>query len=886
MTPEEIAEAEEKATRRMAESWVNKFAKTQSDTPAMKAGKPTPEITALIREHLKKPIADFIEKAKALGVTSDQARLLDAEASRERAILAQIKEARKLTSKKSSPLNSNWARPEFTDGLNSYEFDTKDRAGIMERVEIIRGLAGAVGKIDALTGDKRAKAEAKLAEINAILAKYNTDAAGIFSASKGIESYGFDISDIAQVAAVARAINAIDADVVDKASEYLYAGMLSGLQTMLVNATAIVPAVWESTVGRGVEMAINAALKPFGKADPMAPQWGEEKYIIKAMGPAITRAMSNFQASMAAQHPMFDRDVNAMEVDWDKILGGGSHRMIGSIRDVQGNLFMRIIKLDGSIIRLPMRLLTATDDFNRTLIACAEVGAFAYRIALADSKNPKSPNFGMKPGDAKFDRFIRIEVNTPGSFSYQLASQKASKAIYSNPLPGQKDPHTGKAVPVNDVGDLVGYVAAKITDAVSKEHENLFLKAAAAAFRISFFPFQRTPFNILRKGIRHTLNPFSLFDIGLGIVQNSRATQPDGTTKWEWNAKGRNPELIERLGQQLQGAVLMAILAASGAGEGDDDDMDKPFVITGSLPFLPKNMAERDARMRSGIGAYRISFRRKDGSERFGFSYGRIEPIATTLSATIDTIKSVKRSLRAGGDYYNASASALGGFASQAQDKTFMRGVGDLIGLIKNVVAEPEIQENRKALQFLAGRVAMVVPNIIKQPIREADPQFRERSNGFIQELLYQIAPIGQKPAKIDPYGNKIEKPGTMASRPLDVTDTGTDKVNPIDKMLIKWQDSGKWAKAPDEEDRKPWFPSAILNADFKHKVSGKTVAMDDKQLAEYREVAGKRLTALLKHEAVNFDNPSMLDVLKVKKATAQARSDARKILAYKFSKG
>lgn len=773
-----------------------------------------------------------------------------------------------------NPLSTNWSRPEFINGMNSYEFDTKDRAGIMERVEIIRGLAGAMGKIGELQGDKRARAEAKLAEINAILAKYGTDAAGIFTASQGIESYGFDVTDIAHVAAVARAINAIDADVVDKASEYLYASMLSGLQTMLVNATSIVPAVWEMTVGRGVSMSINHLLKSIGMDSNMAEQYGESKYILKALAPAITRAMSNFQASMAAQHPMFDRDVNAMEVDWDKILGGGSHKMIGSISGKKGD-----------IIRLPMRLLTATDDFNRTLLACCEVGTFAYRIAKAR---------GMKPGTPEFDKFIRVEVNTPGSFSYQLASRKASAAIYSNPLPGQNDPHTGEAVPVRDLGDMIGFVAAKITDAVGADHENMLLKAVAAAFKISFFPFQRTPFNIIRKGIRHTLNPFSLFDISLGIVQNGRVKNPDGTSKWEWKIQDgpqaderrlHRAQLIERAGQQLQGAILMSLLVAAAAGEGDDDDMDKPFVITGSLPFLPKNMAERDARTRSGIGAYRISFRRNDGSERFGFSYGRMEPVATLLSATIDTIKSVKRSNRAGGGTYDAAAAAMGGFVSQAQDKTFMRGVGDLIGLVKNIVAEPDIQENRKALQFLAGRVAMVVPNIIKQPIREADSQFRERSEGFVEEMLYQVAPYGQKSAKVNPYGEKLEKPGSSLTRPLDVADTGTDKVNPIDRMLIKWQDSGKWAKADDEKDRKPWFPAPIMNAEFKNPQTGQNVKMNSAQLAEFREQSGKRAMALLKLQKLNMDNPTAMDVEKVKDIISKSRSDMKKMMAFKFAR-
>jgi hypothetical protein len=245
----------------------------------------------------------------------------------------------------------------------------------------------------------------------------------------------------------------------------------------------------------------------------------------------------------------------------------------------------------------------------------------------------------------------------------------------------------------------------------------------------------------------------------------------------------------------------------------------------------------------------------------------------------------VKRSYRAGGTSYDAAASALGGFASQAQDKTFMRGVGDLIGLVKNVVAEPDIKDNRKALQFLAGRTAMVIPNIIKQPIREMDPQFRERSTGFMEEMLYQAAPFGQKAAKTDPYGQQLSKPGTMASRPIDVTDTGTNAVNPIDKMLIKWADSGNWSKAQDPGDRKPWFPSPINNAEFKHAKTGQNVKMNADQLAEFRELAGKRAVALLKLKKLNIDNPTARDIEIVKKTISEARSDMKQRLAYKFSK-
>lgn len=754
-----------------------------------------------------------------------------------------------------NPLTSDWSRPIFKRGMDEVEFDTKDREAIMERVEVIRGLAGALGKIDGLTGETRAKAITKLQEINAILAKYGTDAAGIFAAEQGIEEYGFDINDVAQVAAVSRAISMIDADIVDKASEWLYFSMLSGLQTMMVNATAAAPAAWESTVGRGVESAINWFLK-----NPMSADLGEAKYVIKALRPSLKRAFSNARTAFAAQHPMFDRDVLAQEIDWERVMGGKGYRTGGSISGKTGDR-----------IRIPMRILTATDDFNTTLMACVEVGTIASRIAKSK---------GMKPGSAEFNQFIEDEVNKPGSFSYMIATEKAKGAIFSNPLPGQHDPVTGKKVPVRDLGDAIGYLAGKMTDTFAKEHDNLFVKSAFAAMRIAFFPFQRTPFNILRKGVRYTLNPFSLFDIALGITRNAQTA--DG--KWQWkidkgeaNAMERMLErerLVRRAAMQLQGAMLMLMVA--GLAEGDEDDQDKPLVITGSAPFSPRGQAEREAAARSGLGPYRISFRRKDGTERFGFSYGRIEPMATTLAASIDLMKSVKRSLRSGGDATDAASAAMGGFLAQAQDKSFLKGVGDFVDLATNALAEPDLKDNRKMQQFLAGRVAMVMPNIIRQPIRESDENFRERSANFVQELLYQTVPYGQKPAKVDPYGQPVTKPGTALGRVVDVTDAGTDAVNPVDKMLLRFRD---------RNPGKAWFPSVINSAEFTNRRTGKSEKMTPAQLAEFKDLAGKRLAVAIKSTPLNIENPTELDVERAKKLVADSRSDAKKLLSLKYSR-
>lgn len=814
----------------------------------------------MTREQIKEAMADKLKSAAAPTGAGSNGNQIDAmiEAMLEEdfGLPKAIPETNAPRSKKTvevkvtAPIHADWSRPTFTKGLEKYTFDTKDRTEIMRSVMALQDLASAVGTISALTGKAKTQAMDQLKALDAILAKYGTDSQKVFEAGEGVPSFRFDITDTVQVAAIARTISALDADVVDKATEYFYSSMLSGLQTMLVNATAAIPAAWESTVGRGVEMAINFFIK-----DPMAAQFGEAKYVMRALAPSISRAKSNFVAAWKAEHSVFDQDVNSMPIDWDTVLKGTGHRMMGSIK---GKL--------GSTVRIPMRLLMATDDFNRTVLAMANVGAYAYRIAKTK---------GMKDGSDEMNQFIQAEVNTPGSVSFMLASQKAATLIYANPLPGQTDVHQlvedgeapkfGGTVPVRDIGDSIGWLAGSLTKAVATDHDHLLAKTIAAILRVSFFPFQRTPFNIMRRGARHVLNPISLTDIMIRMVQNKKAGR-----------KMMDADVIERVSQQLQGAIIMTALVAMAAGEGDEDDMDKPMLITGSQPFNPTKLAERDARMRAGVGPYRISFRGKDGKERFGFSYGRLEPMATALAATVDTIRNIKRSVRRGEGAGQAGMAVLGSLGAQAKDKTFMRGFSDFVELSTATLTEPDIEKNRRLKQFTASRAAMVVPNFVKQPIREADPAYRERADSFMEELLYQAAPYGQKEAKVDAYGQPVMKPGTTLSRIIDVTESGKEQVNPYDAMLLRWSESGKG---------KAWFPSRITTATFKNVRTGEEQQMDEAQLAEFRELAGKRVMAMLKSRSFNLENPSVIDVEAMKDIHSKARSDIKKALAYKFSR-
>ena len=738
-------------------------------------------------------------------------------------------------------LTANWARPVFTDGLNSFTFDTKDRSEIMQRTEAIRAIASATGKISTLKGKDQANALVLLKEINQILGKYGTNATDIFASAKPVDDYRFDIRDRAHVAAVARAIRAIDADVVDKGTEFTYSAVLSGIQTMTVNAMAAIPAAWEMSVGRAFEASLNLLLN-----DPMAATFGEARYMLKAAGPTLARAWSNAVATWGAELPMFDEDFLGKSANIDKQFDGNA--------PIGGAISGR----KGRIIRIPTRLLLATDDFNRTAIAVMEVGAMAYRLARAQ---------GMKPGTPEFDRFLKIQLNTPGSFATKLAAQKASKLIYTNPLPGQTDPVTGEMVEVDGIGDLAGSAALGLSNILNKDPGNLAAKGLQAMTKVFFLPFVRTVFNIMRKGLRHTPNFISMADIAILFAKNSIVVnEATGKASWQWNNLGKNAEIIERASQQIQGVFLMMLL--QGFMEGDDDDLTKSLLITGGQPWDASTRAENTTRARAGVGPYRLSFRNKDGTERFGFNYGRIEPFATVLGISTDTMKKFKQWKRSGKDASGLASSLLYGCISSAKEKTFLSGVSDAMDLVAAVSKNNE-QSDVAIQRFAASRLAMPVANLIKQPFRESDPYYREKTDNFWEDLAYNMVPYGQKEIKIDPYGEKVEKTGNSVLRIFDVTDAGTNPVNPYDAALLRYD-----AKHPG----KNWFPSDAQGT-FTDLRTGEDTKMTPAQLTQFREMAGKRATALMKRKAINLANPTELDIEAMKDAISQGRREMKKIL-------
>lgn len=823
-----------KAARRVARLWIDRLSVSQSDTLKWNNPKKRSELELLIRAHLDKPVPGFIEKAQALGATAEQARVLDGEATTERHRREMIRKWRKDNPKprkkttKPVPLEKqNWSRPTFTDGLAAYEFDTADRSEIMARVTALRDVTGAPGRIDVLEGKKKAQAVRLIGEMNRILAKYGTSADNIMRDGTDPDSYRFDISDRRHVMILARTIQALDADIVDKATEIYYSSLLSGLQTMIVNAAGGLNTIWQATVERGFEAAINLLVR-----DPEIATFGEIPHMLRAMKPMLARAWGNAAATWSAETPFFEEDILGRVPDMSRMEEG-----------ITGYKTASIGGLKGRIIRTPGRILMATDEFMNVARASAEVAAMAYRLARVT---------GLKPGTKEFDDFMKKEVNIAGSKSWQMAAQRALVGTFNNALPGQRNVN-GKSEKISTLTDMVGGAIYGLTHAKwlrIEDEDGITKKILKSLPKLLFFPFVRVPFNILKQGIERSINPVSLADMALLLAHNLRIRNGKLTI----NADGDKVRIIEMIAKQAQGALLMLLLAS--LGEGDDDDLEKPLIVTGSRPFGETNKGERELAYRLGLGPYEISMR-LPGGKRIGFSYGRIEPAATVLGGTVDTLRNAKAAARGRISKADALGSMLFGFVAQANDKTSLRGAADLMAILKN---------EKPLDRYAADRIASIVPNLIKQAVRESDPVFREKPTEFVEMLQRAAWPRGG-PAAVDLYGEPQDKKGSDVGRVLDFTDFGTEKVRPWDEMLWRYRQ-----KNPGDF----YAPQTPMTT---YEQGGKTVKMTPAQAARFKELAGLRTVALLKLQPFNLTEPTEADRKRFEATVTKARSEVKKAL-------
>lgn len=643
-------------------------------------------------------------------------------------------------------------------------------------------------------------------------------------------SWRFDIRDRAHVMQLARAIIAMDGDWIDSMAEWYYNAILSGTHTQAVNiAGTAIYGMWNASVGRGMEALLNTVLRSKEGAT-----FGEYRHTFRALMPHLKRAASNAYAAFMTETPFFEEDILNREMDvahW-----GQEDRGIYRVGFIKGR--------KGRWIRLATRGLLAMDEFFKTWVAGVEVGGMAYRLGL---------KHGYKAGSPQMQQFIRQQLNLPGSAAWQQAAQKAYEAAFTTKLPTDSSE-------THSIGDMIALGAGTLTSYLTpKSADAGHVRLTKALLKLFFFPFQRTPFNIIRTGGRHVPNPITGFDLGFNVAKHLRMENG----KFVWKGGDADQALaIEMAAKQLQGLVFLAFLM--GIGEGDDDDLEKWLLVTGSKSRSQTRRGEREMANRMGLGPYSISVRLPGGG-RWTASYRRFDPIATVFGTLTDATQEVKHVLRGGRQPGEATGAFMGSLVDQMGDKTFLQGFGEFISMTRG---------ERNMSQWTAGRIASYVPNIFKQPLRQTDDHFRERTDGFLQELLYQSAPHGLNPAappeRRDFYGEPVGKGSHALIRLFDISrSAGYDEPQPWDRMAYHWN-----REHPDDPIAKQ-EPSNL----FTDPETGERERMTPGQYARYKEVAGRRAVVRLRRESFNINRPTEDDRRRFERAVDAARADARLIL-------
>jgi hypothetical protein len=433
----------------------------------------------------------------------------------------------------------------------------------------------------------------------------------------------------------------------------------------------------------------------------------------------------------------------------------------------------------GRFIRVPCRALLAMDAFFKHLIGRLEASAQAYRIATSE-------------GRTGTDREARIRglVNTPGSAAWVMAVRQAKELTFQQELPS----------------------FLKSLERMKNERSQSTGGAIVKTLLKFIFPFIRTPWNIFAVGLRKTplgsLNVAARAGTALYQMKNGRPFL-DSYPK---------ALLVKHLVEQFIGWAGFSLLY--GLAEGDPDDDKKWLLLTGTRS-ADDRAGEKKMLERTRGGQTMVVI---DGKPVF--NYGRIEPFATIITTMVDAMRDIKK-VKRGARATDMAAAIIGNIKDQTESKTFFQGLDNLF------TAFDQLRDPDKAAKHLAEAVIKgVVPNIIRQPLRNIDAYARDTKNA---PMIYSAFPMGGLAEPLyDLYGRPVVKTGNPLSRMFLASGTETPREHVGDQALNRFN-----AANPLET----YYPGPDLINRFKNG-AGKWVDMTPAEMALQRREGGKNMAA------------------------------------------
>jgi hypothetical protein len=648
--------------------------------------------------------------------------------------------------------------------------------------------------------------------------------------------------------------NIHNASLFDKAVSIWRMGILSGLHTGIINFTGnVAHSQYNLWPRRLMEAGVNNALSMLGLGSKEAATFGELKYMAQAQHKAMSRAGTAMITAWNMDSRIVESEVLALGAQLE-FSGIGADYIPKSVGGPLGKLLHAI----------SFRHMTAADEMIKAYHSQTEVMAQAYRIA----KNEKLTGEAF---DKRMDELLEY-----GSPAWKKAMDSATWVTFQNEV----DPKNQRSLAIFDraayglrrLSQTDTGRTKEITNAKGKKVTVPITKPNAFAF---FFPFINTPLNIMKIGIE--MSPIGAF---FSIVDAARAL------KIRVEGKSISPELANqeaselydrlRLVQDLTNQIIgMGMFYALGSlvKPGDEDDL--PW-ITGSTDWKSTSKGDRDLRARV-MPAYTVRIPFTDAM----LNYQRLEPFGTAMGFIVDMRIAVNKK--------GFSDEALGEFMASAinqfNDKTYMKGLSDLMSLWN----DPERIGTRLTSSIVTG----FIPNLIRQPIREADPYLRDTKPGadigFVEgvwhNIKYSLAP-GYAPIAQDVWGNPLKRhPGMQVGnvhtdvllRVFDPTNlTVRDQIDPLDLYLFNWNNT---ASTPKER-----FNIEPIQKNLQIDRHGKThtVTLTPEEHAQANRNAGKAAREMLGNDW-DASNPQAQEVERVKEVLQKYQKRERDQLRDKY---
>ena len=555
----------------------------------------------------------------------------------------------------------------------------------------------------------------------------------------------FDLNDPLAMKHVIDAFSVARGSLMDAIVEYWRMSVLSGPQTHVVNTGSnLLHSAYNLLPKRLVEAGVNTALSAVGLGSQEAATFGEFRVMAAHLRQAATTAARNALRSWRSESRVFDSFARAEALQLD-FTGVGGERFEPAVKGKFGTL-MRSISF---------RPMTAADEFMKAFYGQLEAAAHAHRMAKVEEK---------LSGDA-YEQRVK-ELVQPGSAAWIRAIDETKRVTFQEDMDGENPQAIHRLDQLAELakkGRAMPWIGRPLT---------------------FFLPFIDTPTNIAKEAIR--MSPLGTM---LAVIDGTRALKQKvirgNLTRMEADAAAAKLYDRARLVQDVTNQTMAwaAYFALSGLTKGGDDDKDELPVITGTQPYKSTKRGERD-------NAYAVM---PPQSVRIGntmFSYARIDPFATALAAMVDMHVAINRN---GGLKPGVASEWLSTVKDQMKDKTFLQGMSNLF----NAIEDPD----RFAERIAAGTVTGFVPNIVRQPIKEADPYVRNSnpraSDGFFTSIAkavgYSVRPQ-MAPVKMDVWGNPVlknrgelvggAKPTDLAFRIFDPTNLA---INPQSDPLDRW---------------------------------------------------------------------------------------------------